>query len=77
MNAARRKEIDRAIALLKEAKEILDGVGDDEQDAHDNLPESMQDGDQGASMQDAADAIFMLIQDIDEVIEGAADAKGQ
>lgn len=42
MNNERRKRLEKAIDLIEQAKDIIDGVHDDEVEAYDNLPESIQ-----------------------------------
>ncbi|MBR4499795.1 MAG: hypothetical protein IKP11_04575 [Paludibacteraceae bacterium] len=77
MNAARRKEIERAIDLLYQAKEIIENVRDDEQDAYDNMPESLQYSERGERMSENVDAldnaadydIEDIITNLNEIIE--------
>ena len=52
MNKARRKEIARAIELMDEAREILEAVKDEEQEAFDNMPESLQCSERGEAMEE-------------------------
>ncbi len=77
INAARRKEIERAIDLLYQAKEIIENVRDDEQDAYDNMPESLQYSERGERMSENVDAldnaadydIEDIITNLNEIIE--------
>lgn len=50
MNKIRRKEIARAIELMEQAREILESVRDEEQEAYDNMPESLQCSERGEAM---------------------------
>lgn len=52
MNKQRRKEIAHAIALIEEAREILETTKDEEQEAFDNLPESLQCSERGETMEE-------------------------
>lgn len=52
MNKARRKEIARAIELMDEAREILEAVMEEEQEAFDNMPESLQCSERGEAMEE-------------------------
>ena len=61
MNKARRKEIARAIELMDEAREILESVMDEEQEAFDNMPESLQCSERGETME-------KCIATLDEVV---------
>lgn len=54
MNKARRNEIARAQALLADAQQILYAVADEESDAYDNLPESIQSSELGEKMNEYA-----------------------
>jgi flagellar biosynthesis chaperone FliJ len=72
MNKARRKQIEEARDLLgeanskmDEAKSILESVKDEEQDAFDNMPESLQEGDRGQQMQVAIEALERCIDNIE------------
>ena len=52
MNNQRRKQIQKALNLLAEAKDILEEVMNAEQEAFDNLPESIQYSEKGEAMED-------------------------
>lgn len=68
MNNERRKEIDKARALLEEAKEILDQCASDERDYYDNMPENMQSGEKGQKAEEAADALEEASGEIDNIL---------
>ena len=53
MNAKHLKVIDKAVALIVEARGLLEGARDDEQDYFDNMPEGIQNSDNGAKAQEA------------------------
>lgn len=76
MNKARRKEIDSVIEALEKAKEQLEVIRDDEQDYFDNMPESFQYAEKGEAAEEAISNLDYAIDQIDEVIENAASAKG-
>lgn len=50
MNKARRKKIAEAAGLLEQARSILNKAQDEEQEAYDNLPESLQRANAGEEM---------------------------
>ena len=52
MNAARRKELNKLIGQLEDIKSQIEELQQEEQDAYDNLPESLQDGERGERMQE-------------------------
>lgn len=66
MNKVRRKELDRAADMLREAYSIIESCRDDEEDAYDNLPESFQDGERGEEMQEYIDVMDEVMDQIDE-----------
>lgn len=76
MNKERRKEIDSVIATLEEAKERLESIRDDEQEYYDTMPENFQYGEKGEAAKEAVSNLDCAIDQIDEVIENAASAKG-
>jgi hypothetical protein len=74
MNDARRKEIRRAVALIKEAVGILATAQAGEQDDFDNMPQDMQDDEQGQRAQDAADCLELAVISCDDVISNCEEA---
>lgn len=48
MNKQRRKRLEEASKLIAQAQGIIEEVKDEEQEAHDNLPESIQYGEKGS-----------------------------
>lgn len=52
MNKQRRKQIAVAIELIEQAQAILEEVKEDEQEAFDNLPESIQLSERGELMEE-------------------------
>lgn len=52
MNDARRKDIEKALDLIYEAKAILETVSEEEQEAFDNLPEGIQNSERGETMEE-------------------------
>ena len=73
MNNQRRKEIKSIIKTLEESVERLNSVCSDEEDAFDNMPESLQYSLRGDEMQenintleDAVSAIEGVIIDLEE-----------
>ncbi len=50
MNKQRRKQLEKSSGLIDEARGIIQGVLDDEQEAYDNLPENFQNGERGEEM---------------------------
>lgn len=74
MNRARRKLLEAAKEHITNALDIVREVHADEEEAKDNLPESLQNGEKGEKMQEAVDAMETIVDaleqaesDIDEV----------
>lgn len=67
MNAARRKELNKAIDLIEQAKEIISAVAEEEREAYDNLPEGLQESEMGEKMNEIADDLEYV--DLDEVVD--------
>jgi len=57
MKDARRKEIQRALTLIGEAKGILEVALSQEQDDYDNMPEDLRNDDEGERAEDTVDAL--------------------
>jgi hypothetical protein len=74
MNDVRRKEIRRALALIGEAKGILEVALTQEQDVFDNMPEDAQDGEDGQRAEDAVDALERATTCCDEAITACEEA---
>lgn len=68
MNAARRKDIDKARALIEEAKGILETAASDERDYADNMPENMHGSDKHSTAEAAADALDEAVQGFDDIL---------
>lgn len=57
MNNIRRKKLEKALSMIGSAKDILDEVRDEEQEAFDNLPESFQYSERGEQMKQYIDSL--------------------
>lgn len=82
MNAKRRNAIDSVInELIEKFEEIkaeaidqLSEIKDEEQEAYDNLPESLQESERGENMQNCIDALEYFMSDLENMeIEGTDD----
>lgn len=74
MNARRRKDINSVIEKLDELKSQIEDTMQEEQDALDNLPESLQYGERGERMQSAIDALEYATDSVQEVIDNLNEA---
>ncbi len=72
VNKQRRKRLEEAFDLIGQAQSILEEVKNDEQEAHDNLPESIQYGEKGEEMEgyiEMLDEAYGYLDDANSVIE--------
>ena len=74
MNKQRRKELGKLIDQLEEVKSKIETIKGEEEMAYDNMPESLQDGDNGQRMQDAIDALDYALDGFDGIIDNLQDA---
>jgi hypothetical protein len=68
MNEERRKTLKEAIGLIDQAKNILEDAQTDEQEAFDNMPEGMQNGEKGEKVQGAIDSMGEAIASCDDIV---------
>lgn len=76
MNKARRKRIGKVHEELDAIRERIQDLLDEEQDAYDALPESLQQGDKGDGMQTAIDGLQTAVDAIDDCKNGLDEAEG-
>ena len=57
MDDARRKQIQRALTLIGEAKDILEVASSQEQDDFDNMPKDLQDDEVGQRAEETVEAL--------------------
>ena len=69
MNKEKRKRLSEAEGLLSQARDIIEGVQEEEQEGYDNLPEGFQNGDRGEAMQEAIDQMEEALNAIDEAVD--------
>ena len=74
MNKIRRKELAGIMAKLEtldalrlEINEMLESVIDEEQEALDNLPESLQESERGEQMQEYIDAMTDVLDELENL----------
>lgn len=67
MNAQRRKRLIKVEALLSEARGLLEEIASEEREAFENVPESLQESERGAHMQNVLDALEQGVDDIENV----------
>lgn len=72
MNAQRRKKIQKVLDLVTEARSLLEEALEEEQDAFDNMPESLQATDRGEAMEEYISTMEDAVSSLEEV-EGLED----
>lgn len=77
MNKQRRKELNRALEMIAEARAIVEAMQEEEQESFDNMPEGLQTSELGEKISENADllmeiATYLEEQEnaLDEVING-------
>ena len=73
MNKARRKAIEEIIDQLGTLKEQIESVCEEEQEAYDNLPESIQYSERGEAMSETASDLEDAASSIDDVMSTLQD----
>lgn len=78
MNKKRRERVAAAVGMIETALGILEEVENEEQEAYDNMPDGLRDGDKGSAMSEVIDAIQNSRQEIesgkDSLVDVANDA---
>lgn len=74
MNAKRRKEIEKLSAQIEEIKMAIDSLRDDEQEAYDNLPDSLQETERGQKMESAIEVLDYASDDLQECLDHLLEA---
>lgn len=77
MNKQRRNTIVKFLSTLEQLGEELQDITYAEQDAYDNMPQNLQDGERGQKSQEALDALDAAIAAIDEAKDSLGDAVNQ
>ena len=71
MNKIRRNQLNEAMKLLYQAQEIIEACKDEEEDAFDNLPESIQGSERGETMEDYITYMEDALGSIADAIDSA------
>ena len=73
MNKQDRKNIQRALPLLEEAKNIIDELASEERDKFDNMPENLQDSEAGQKFDWSAEVLETANENIESAISELED----
>lgn len=77
MNDERRNAIRWALARITEARTVIEQCKDAEQEAFDNLPESLQAGARGEAMEEAISTLDDAQTDLESLESSLAEAFGE
>ncbi|HHF0811499.1 TPA: hypothetical protein ACPIDV_000484 [Pseudomonas aeruginosa] len=75
MNNARRKQLAEIVDQMQELRARLDELQSEEQEAFDNMPESLQQGEKGQQSEAAAERIGNAGDSLDEAINAIEEAQ--
>lgn len=70
MNNTRRKEINKVITIIENAKSMVESIMGEEEDYRDNMPENLQ----GSMKYDAAEEAIYNMEDAISSLEDAIDS---
>lgn len=73
MNRERRKKIKEIANKLRDCSASLSSVKDEEDEARENIPENLQDGEAYCTSEEYSDKIEDAISDLDAVVENLED----
>ena len=77
MNKSRRTRIDDLIQKIEDLCYDIDLLREEEDDAYNNLPESIQYSERGETMSEAIENLESAISSLEEATEYLSDAKGE
>lgn len=66
MNKARRNELKKAYDILWEVQRMIEQIGEEEREAYENLPYSLQESDRGTQMDEYAYTLEEISCEIEE-----------
>jgi len=75
MNNDKRERIDKATALIEEARSMVEGVTQEESEAYENMPENLQYSERGELIQEAINNLEYADNSFDELLGYLEEAK--
>lgn len=75
MNKERRKRLDYVIDKLEELQQEVAAIGEEEREAYDNLPDSLNDTDKANQMYENADDLDLLDGDFESLLDSIRDIR--
>ena len=74
MNNKRRKQIETVRTTLEALMVTVETIRDEEQEAYDNLPDSLQDGTRGERMTEAIDSLESALDNLNDANDALEEA---
>ena len=74
MNKARRKELERAIELMEEARDIIEDCKAEEEEYIENMPENLQYSEKYDIAEAAVEAMERAVESVEDAISNAEEA---
>ena len=74
MNKARRKELERAIEMMTEARDIIEDCKVEEEEYLENMPENLQYSEKYDIAEAAVDAMSRAVEFVEDAISNAEEA---
>lgn len=69
MNKENRKDLEKAVSLIEQAREIVEAIKDGEQEKYDSLTEGLQQSERGQKFEQDASDLDDIFNQLDEAIE--------
>ena len=69
MNKARRKWIEEVMEALEQAKEDIESINSEEEEAYNNLPDNLNDSEMANAMYENMDSLSQAADDLQGVID--------
>ena len=73
MNKENRADLQKAISLMEDAKEIIERIKDGEQEKYDNLSEGLQQSEKGQKFEEAASTLGEVYDQLEGSIDSIND----
>jgi hypothetical protein len=74
MNNVRREAINKIVGHIDDLKFQIEFLVEEEQEAYDNMPESLQNGDRGEAAQAAISALEYAVSNIEDAVSNLEEA---
>lgn len=75
MSRDRRRQLAGIAGQMMDLRESIEALKEEEQEAYDNLPDSLQESDRGQAMEQAVDMPDSALTALDEVTEALEEAQ--